>query len=537
MKILDRYILITFIKNFLSTFIILMFIFVLQTVWLYIKELAGKDLDLVIIVKFLLYFSPRLVTLVLPLTVLLTSIMTFGNFAENYEFAAMKSTGISLQRAMRSLTVFILILAGTSFLFANYVIPAAEFESLNLRRNIAQVKPAMAITKGQYNTIGESYVMKIADKEGENGQFLKDVIIYQKDPSRTGNFTVIKAREAELISAEGDNVLSLKLIDGNYYDEVEQKDYSKQRREPFVKSYFETYTINIDLSELDNVDMDEKSIDNAYTMLTVAQLNDTLVDISKNYSNYLKSRGTTELREMQLRPLDTSYLSNIPVDTTRVVEDELIKNFSLSSQAQVLRGAETSVKNNITAIKGQKTNNQVKIKTLSKYEIALHEKFVLAFGCVILFFVGAPLGAIIRKGGLGLPIVIGVALFLTYHFIGIFAKNSAEDGSVSAWLASWLSTLILFPLGVYLTYRATTDQGLFDLEGFLDPIKKLFNKKDPDAVDPEQPLADFDLTNSEKAILKTKNQRELEDIVANYEQYGYSEKFKEAAETLLKTFK
>ena len=284
-----------------------MFIFVLQTVWLYIKELAGKDLDFMIIVKFLMYFSPRLVTLVLPLTVLLTSIMTFGNFAENYEFAAMKSTGISLQRAMRSLTIFILALAATSFLFANYVIPAAEFESLNLRRNIAQVKPAMAITKGQYTAIGEDYVMKVADKQGEKGQFLKDVIIYQKDPSRVGNYTVIKAREGELISAEGDNVLSLKLIDGNYYDEVEQKDFRKQKREPYVKSYFETYTINIDLSELSNVDMDEKSIDNAYTMLTVTQLNDTLADISKNYNQYLTSLGKGQVREMQLRPLDSSY--------------------------------------------------------------------------------------------------------------------------------------------------------------------------------------------------------------------------------------
>ena len=513
-----------------------MFIFVLQTVWLYIKELAGKDLDLVIIVKFLLYFSPRLVTLVLPLTVLLTSIMTFGNFAENYEFAAMKSTGISLQRAMRSLTVFILGLAVTSFLFANYVIPAAEFESLNLRRNIAQVKPAMAITKGQYNTIGEDYVMKVADKQGEKGQFLKDVIIYQKDPSRVGNYTVIKAREGELISAEGDNVLSLKLIDGNYYDEVEQKDFRKQKREPFVKSYFETYTINIDLSELDNVDMEEKSIDNAYTMLTVKQLNDTLVDISKNYNTYLASLGKGQMREMQLRKLDSSYLKNIPIDTTRVLKEDLIENFEFSEQIQILDFAKNTVKNNITSISSRKSNNGIKVKTLSKYEIALHEKFVLAFGCIILFFVGAPLGAIIRKGGLGLPIVIGVVLFLTYHFIGIFAKNSAEDGSVAAWLASWLSTLILFPLGVYLTYRATTDQGLFDLDGFLDPVKKLFQKKKDQEVHPEQPLIDFDLTNSEKAILKTKTKRELEDIVANYEQYGYSEKFKDAAETLLKTF-
>ena len=480
-----------------------------------------------------MYFSPRLVTLVLPLTVLLTSIMTFGNFAENYEFAAMKSTGISLQRAMRSLTVFIIGLAITSFMFANYVIPAAEFQSLNLRRNIAQVKPAMAITKGQYTDIADGYVIKVADKQGENGQFLKDVIIYEKDPTRIGNYTVIKAREGELISAEGDNILSLKLIDGNYYDEVEQRDYNKQKREPFVKSYFETYTINIDLSELDNVDMDEKSIDNAYTMLTVMQLRDTLVDISKSYNNHLKSLGTGQIREMYLQNLDSSYLANIPIDTSRVLNTDLLENFKDTEKMQLLDRTLAKIKNEINDVKNDKITNGQKVKVLSKYEIALHEKFVLAFGCIILFFVGAPLGAIIRKGGLGLPIVVGVVLFLTYHFIGIFAKNSAEDGSIAAWLASWLSTLILFPLGVYLTYRATTDQGLFDLDGFLDPVKKLFRKKDKIATDQTQPLKDSELSNAEKAILKVKTRQELEDIVANYKQYGYSIQFKEAAEVLL----
>nr|WP_081868356.1 LptF/LptG family permease [Flavimarina sp. Hel_I_48] len=478
MKILDRYILVSFIKNFLSTFIILMFIFVLQTVWLYIKDLAGKDLDFMIILKFLIYFSPRLVTLVLPLTVLLSSIMTFGNFAENYEFAAMKSSGISLQRAMRGLTVFIIILAGVSFLFANYVIPAAEFESLNLRRNIAKMKPAMALSKGQYNSIGDLYTIKIADKSGDNDQFLDDVIIYEKDsdPNRVGNFTVIKAKKGELISAGADNVLSLKLMDGNYYNEIEQKNYRERNRMPFVKSYFETYTINIDLAELSNVDMDEKSIDNAYTMLSFNELNDTLVDLSSQYSKYLEQTGRTQVRRNELRELDTSFYSRMKIDTLKVADTDVLKNFTPENSRQILDFAKTSATSAISYIKSRKADNGQRVKSLSKYEIALHEKFTLAIGCIVLFFVGAPLGAIIRKGGLGLPIVIGVVLFLTYHFIGIFAKNSAEDGSIPAWLASWLSTLILFPLGTYLTYRATTDQGLFDIDSILDPIKKLFRK-------------------------------------------------------------
>ncbi|WP_031425523.1 LptF/LptG family permease [Flavimarina sp. Hel_I_48] len=455
-----------------------MFIFVLQTVWLYIKDLAGKDLDFMIILKFLIYFSPRLVTLVLPLTVLLSSIMTFGNFAENYEFAAMKSSGISLQRAMRGLTVFIIILAGVSFLFANYVIPAAEFESLNLRRNIAKMKPAMALSKGQYNSIGDLYTIKIADKSGDNDQFLDDVIIYEKDsdPNRVGNFTVIKAKKGELISAGADNVLSLKLMDGNYYNEIEQKNYRERNRMPFVKSYFETYTINIDLAELSNVDMDEKSIDNAYTMLSFNELNDTLVDLSSQYSKYLEQTGRTQVRRNELRELDTSFYSRMKIDTLKVADTDVLKNFTPENSRQILDFAKTSATSAISYIKSRKADNGQRVKSLSKYEIALHEKFTLAIGCIVLFFVGAPLGAIIRKGGLGLPIVIGVVLFLTYHFIGIFAKNSAEDGSIPAWLASWLSTLILFPLGTYLTYRATTDQGLFDIDSILDPIKKLFRK-------------------------------------------------------------
>lgn len=453
-----------------------MFIFILQTVWLYIKDLAGKDLDFVVILKFLMYFSPRLVTLVLPLTILLTSIMTFGNFAENYEFAAMKSTGISLQRAMRSLMFFIAGLSILSFLFANYVIPAAEFESLNLRRNIAKVKPAMALSKGQYNNIGEEYVIKIGDKEGDNDQFLKDVIIYQKDLSRDGNFTVIKAREGELMSGGKDNVLSLKLKDGNYYNEVEQKDFNKRDRQPFVKSFFETYTINIDLSELDNVDMDEKSIDNAYTMLSVAKLSDTLVDIRANYKKYLETVGDNQVTKVNLTKVDSTYLRNLVVDSTKTLKMDILENFSLKDQQQMLNFASTRVISEVNSVRSRKAENGARVKSLSKYEIAMHDKFVLAFGCIILFFVGAPLGAIIRKGGLGLPIVIGVVLFLTYHFIGIFAKNSAEDGSISAWLASWLSSMILLPLGIYLTYRATTDQGLFDIDSILDPIKKFFNK-------------------------------------------------------------
>ena len=157
-----------------------MFIFVLQTIWLYISELAGKDLSFAIILKFLWFFTPKLIPLVLPLTILVTSLMVFGTLSEQYEFAAMKSTGISLQRAMRSLSVFILLLSAVAFVFANNVIPYSEYKWQNLRRNIAQVSPSMAIVAGQFSSIGDDFNIKVQEKYGDRDQLLREVIIHKK---------------------------------------------------------------------------------------------------------------------------------------------------------------------------------------------------------------------------------------------------------------------------------------------------------------------------------------------------------------------
>ena len=474
MKILDRYILFTFVKTFLSIFIILMFIFLLQSVWLHIQDLAGKGLDFNIIVKFIVLVAPIQVVLALPLTVLLTSIMTFGNLAENYEFAAMKSTGISLQRAMKSLIVFVCGLAFITYFFANYMIPAAQFEFLNLRRNIAKAKPALAIAKGQFNSIGNDINIKVADKYGERDQFLTDVIIHKKDPKRTGNFTVIKAKEGEFISTEEAAVLSLQLKDGNYYDEVYQRDQKKKRREPFTKSYFETYTLNIDLSALDDVDYDDKDIDNNYRMLTASKLDSSITVKSKNYNEDIREFGSVFIDKSNFEPVKITYVAKVKDNDS--IKPVLLDNYKLKERVQILEIAKSNVGNSLITLDNRKKTLSRRIKDLNKFEIAIHDKYVLAFSCIILFFVGAPLGAIIRKGGLGLPIVSGVVLFLAYHFIGIFAKNSAEDDVISPFLASWLSSFIMLPIGVYLTYSATTDQGLFDMHNLIAPIKRLFAK-------------------------------------------------------------
>ncbi|HER39835.1 MAG TPA: YjgP/YjgQ family permease, partial [Salinimicrobium catena] len=437
MKILDRYILTSYLKTFFSVFVILMFIFVLQTIWLYIGELAGKDLDFVIILKFLLYFSPKLVPLVLPLTILLTSIMTFGNFAENYEFAAMKSAGISLQRAMRSLTVFILLVSLTAFLFANNVIPAAEYKSINLRKNIAQLKPAMVISEGVFNDLGEINI-KVDEKTGNNDQYLENVIIHKKSPRRSGNFTVIKATKGELVGSTDSNILSLILRDGNYYDEIQSSSPSGRLKKPFAKSYFEEYRINMDLSGFNEVDLNEERYSNSHNMLKISELNQTIDSFSTSYNEEVQNLSRNLYSRTGLKNLDQDLKVK---DTVSDVSTGILPLYEPYRASQIINLALGNVNGAVATVESKKAELTMASKRLNKFEIALHEKYVLAFACIVLFFVGAPLGAIIRKGGMGLPMVIAILLFLTYHFIGIFAKNSAEEGTISPFLATWLSTL------------------------------------------------------------------------------------------------
>lgn len=501
-----------------------MLIFILQSVWLYISELAGKDLELDVIIKFLMYVSPRLIVLVLPLTILLSSIMVFGSFAENYEFAAMKSTGISLQRTMRSLSIFIVLLAVTTFFFANNVIPSAEFKFYNLRRNIAKVKPAMAIAEGQFNQIG-SINIKVANKTGDKGQYLEDVIIHQKKGNYSGNHTVIKSKTGEITSSVDSDVLQLVLYDGNYYDALQPKDYNEREvKKPFVKSAFETYTLNVDLSQINNVDFDNTDVSSKYSMLTAKELDFTIdslkIKLEGEYDRLTESmynRTTAPTLNKNIKPQDVDSVIN---------ETSIYKLFDKKKHINIIDQALSTLKSTQQIVQAQKRTFGVAEKNINKHIIAFYEKFALGFACIILFFVGAPLGALIKKGGMGLPIVIAIVLFLTYHFIGIFAKNSAEDGSLNPILSSWLSTLIMLPLSVYLTDRATKDRTLLDLDAVLVPLKRVIRRKVKLEIDTDKLL---DTNSEEFENLKGYSNEKLIDIIKNYRQYDFDIAYRNSA--------
>ena len=528
MKILDRYILSTYLKTFISVFTILMMIFILQSVWVYISELAGKDLEIEIVLKFLLYVSPRIVVLVLPLTILLASIMVFGGFAENYEFAAMKSTGISLQRAMKSLSVFIVFLAVISFFFANSVIPLAEFNFYSLRRNIAKVKPAMVIAEGQFNQLGNINI-KVAEKSGENGEFLRDVIIHQKKGAFNGNFTVIKSNTGEFVSDETSNVLQLVLLDGNYYDEIQPADYTKRtKNRPQVKSTFDKYIINIDASQFNDIDFSKKETITKHTMLNVVDLNTAIDSLYIKRGRQLATFSKSLLQKTNQHALNLNY-KTCELDSIAEAVD-VLKLFDLRKSIQLIDLATNSLK---TAKKDLKNKSKTMLNsqvTINKHIVAFHDKFALGLSCIILFFVGAPLGALIRKGGIGLPLIIAILIFLTYHFISLFAKNSSEDSSIDPVIAAWLSSLILLPFSIYLTNRATKDRALIDVDSILIPLKQLVISKSD-----SQLINNLKTSSNEASELNMFEDSKLIDIVKNFRHYNRSLNYKQTALSVLKT--
>lgn len=470
-----------------------MFIFIFQTIWLFIDDLAGKGLDIIIIGKFLFYLLPNLTEKVLPLTVLLSSILTFGTFAENYEFAAMKASGISLQRAMLPLIILMVILGGVAFYFANSVIPASEQKIYNLRRNIATVKPAAAVVEGVFSDV-EGYNIKVDQKYGDNDRYLSDVVIHRKTNLEKNN-TVIKATGGELKSREGSGIIQLVLSDGHYYEEITPKSGSGKDNSPFAKANFETYTINIEVP--DNVqDLEEERNVRTDKMKNVARLNKDIDSLKENnvkvvtaFSKNITTRMGAFLPLTQPDSLPEQKTFKKSVDTALInakIRKKLLRKKDTTpvenlmdlypeyQQIQIMSTAKNSISNILNSVLGKKEEIQRRYKIYNMHILSLHKKFALALSCIILFFVGAPLGAIIRKGGLGLPMVIAIVLFLTYYFIGVFAGNYAKEGNIHPILGAWLSTLIMLPLGVYLTKRATADRGLMDFGHGIEKIKEFF---------------------------------------------------------------
>lgn len=482
MKILDKYILKSFATTFASVFIILFFIMIIQGVWLFISEITGKGLSFFVIVKFFSLYAPTVVPLVLPLAVVLASIMTFGSFAENYEFAAIKSSGISLTKAIRVLVIFIVFLSIVAFFFANNVIPDAQYKFTKLRKNIFLQKPSMIILENQFSKIGNTTI-KVGRKYGPNENLLEDVIIH-KTSNVSVNTTVIVSKTGELVGSEQSNLLQLILYDGYYYEDIIPVKYEDQTKIPFAKSTFKKYIINMDLSALNKSNLEENTLSDYFLMQNVSELKYSIDSLNVNYDNDVKTFVENNSQRETL--ITKTNIDNIPANSRKrrvLKENNSIKSENIldnclnnNEKIQLLDLTLNSINSFKYSIESRYYELNYKLTSINEHWVSFYEKFMIAYACLLMFFIGAPLGAIIKKGGLGLPMVFAVGIFILFHFINVFSKKLASQNELHPFFGVFLASIILTPFAIILTYRATNDLGLSDIS-IKNPFKK--NKKEP----------------------------------------------------------
>ncbi len=474
MKILDKYILKSFIRPFVATFLIVLFVLVMQALWLAFDDIAGKGIGLIFIFKFLFYTSLIVTPQALPIGVLLSSIMALGNFSESYEFAAAKSAGVSLQRLVRPLIILTIFMSGINFLFLNNVYPYAMFKQKNLYINIKKQKPALALIPGSFNTEIPGYHIKFDEKYGEEENLLKKVLILDLSEGK-GNKKIITAKHGKIISEEGSRYMTLVLFNGHFFED--HISYKTRKNMPSSTADFDEYSLNIDISSFSNEIPDDGNI-TSYHMLSLKQLKDTIPNLKIYYDDFIDGRAKSLFNNAEGNKLYQypDSLINKKIDTIT------LENFNDRSELSIIRSSIMKAEKALSIIKNKKGTLKLKRKILNLYEIEFYNRVAFSLSCLILFFIGAPLGSIIRKGGFGLPMILAISIYVLYFFTNTFGRNLAEESSLTAALGSWVAAIIMIPIGFFLTRRATKDMGMFNIDVFLQPItnffKKLKSKKD-----------------------------------------------------------
>tara|TARA_B110000003_G_scaffold53347_1_gene53060 strand:- start:3637 stop:5085 length:1449 start_codon:yes stop_codon:yes gene_type:complete len=473
MKILDRYIIKSFLVPFFATFFIILFVLVMQALWLAFESIAGKGIGLFFIFKFLYYTALVVSSQALPIAVLLSSIMAMGNMSENYEFAAVKSASISLMRFIRPLILLTVFISILNFLSLNYILPYATLKQKNLTNNIKKKTPALALIPGSFNSEIPKYQIKFDEKYGKEKNLLKKVLIYDLS-SNKGNKKIITAKRGKIISEEGSKYMTLVLYNGYYHEEyiARRRSINNLDKMPASNANFEEYTFNIDISKFTDDDLDEEKYTKNYNMLSLKQLKDTIPIIKNSYDEYLISKAKSIYIKVNAKEL---YNQKKYLDTIKL-SPMILDNFDLVGKISLVNSALNKVKSSNKNIRKDFKNLQWKRKKLNLYDIEFHNRIAFSLSCFILFFIGAPLGSIIRKGGFGLPMILAIIIYIIYFFVNTFGRNLAEESTLSAILGSWVATLIMFPFGFFLTRRASKGMGLFNIGVFLHPLAELINK-------------------------------------------------------------
>ncbi len=478
MKKVDSFVLKSFIGPLIFTFFIVLIILLLQFLWMYVDELAGKGLEFKILAELLYHFALTFVPMALPLAILLASLMTFGNMGEFSELTALKSSGIPLQRIMRPLIVMIGLIAIVSFFFSNNVLPYSTEKARTLLWDIRRKKPDINIQAGTFYNGVPDFSIKITAKDPVTNR-LDNLIIYDHREKR-GNTSVILADSGYMKLSPDETGLIMILYNGKSYNEVEEKITGEERRYPSRKDIFREQTIVISLTGFDLERSEEGLFKSNAAMKNIAQLT-TVIDslnirynekIKYQYEEFIKTRIYYEKYYIpNFATMDSTPKSDRktkPFDSRRIFDSVPVidKRTALVKSIENLKDA--------TAYLSEKTESlHWDIKFIKKYEVEWNKKLTMSFACLVFFFIGAPLGAIIRKGGLGTPAVISIFFFVIYYVISLSGQKLVEENVVGTFAGMWAASYILLPIGIFLTYKATTDSVIMNIDTYLMFFKKI----------------------------------------------------------------
>jgi lipopolysaccharide export system permease protein len=469
-KKLDILIIKAFIGPFIATFFITLLVLVMQFFWLWIDDFVGKGLSTGIILEFTWYQTAALVPLALPLAVLLSSLMTFGNLGESFELVAIKSAGISLLRFMRPLFIVSLLLCFLAFLFANYIMPVAVLKSKTLLGDIYITKPAFELKEGVFYNKIEGFAIKVGKKE--NDSIIHDVIIYERGGTLQDNFIIAKSGVMRV--TDNRRYLEMNLKDGWRYQERGDR-YSNS---DFIRLGFKEYTKQFDLSSLQFRKTSDSLYQNNQQMRNMQQLDKAIDSLQKEVAKLKRRTRKETLTYFQFVPyLDSGWEKNDTIKFKAVKKfDELLPDSlrSFVNEKAYNKAASSKSVNDILV-----AEYEGKKKDLRLHQIEWHRKISLSLACLVLFLIGAPLGSIIRKGGLGTPMIFAIIFFMVFYFLSNTGQKFAKEGAMSPFTGMWLSTFILLPIGVFITYKALKDSHLFNKEFYFrlgGNLKKMFKK-------------------------------------------------------------
>ena len=438
----------------------------------YIDDFVGKGIEAGVLAELFFYFSLTTIPMALPLAILLSSLMTFGNLGEHFELTAMKSSGLSLQKVMSPLVVTTMCLSVAAFYFSNNILPYTNLKAGSLLYDVRESKPALLFKEGVFNNSIQGFSIRV-DKKEKDGRTLGDIMIYDHRDMK-GNTTVLSAKYGKMEETADKMFLVLTLKDGVSYKEMNENPKDVQSR-PMIRDKFSERVIRFDLSEFKMNRTNEDLFKSNFQMMTISQLN-MVADSLETKNNKRRMQYSKHLNNSYYSRT-TKYLAQLDSGKIELGSGHYFDNLPKSQKLSIIEAATNMARNAKASAEGMQSDIVSEQFSIFKCNIEWHRKFTLSIACLVLFFIGAPLGAIIRKGGLGMPVVVSVVFFITFHILSITGEKLAKEGEMPPYQGMWMATIILLPIGIFLTIKATSDSTLFDLNAYVDPLKRLFVKK------------------------------------------------------------